>query len=147
MLDTQVFGGQAWGHHLVNLLLHLAGTALLFLVLVEMTRSPGPSALVAALFGVHPAHVESVAWISERKDVLSMVFWTLTMGAYCRYVRRPSLIRYLPVLALFALGLMAKPMLVTLPLVLLLLDYWPFARFGVRPAPARVEGPTRIPSL
>jgi len=94
-----------------------------------MTNAPWKSAFVAALFAFHPLHVESVAWVSERKDVLSTFFWMLTMGVYCYYVERPSVRRYLPVLLLFALGLMAKPMLVTLPFVLLLLDYWPLRRF------------------
>jgi Flp pilus assembly protein TadD len=129
MLDVQLFGVNARGHHLTSLLLHLASTVLLFLVLTTMTGATGRSALVAALFGVHPLHVESVAWIAERKDVLSTLFFMLTLGAYARYVATVSARRYALVLVAFAAGLMAKPMLVTLPFVLLLLDYWPLARW------------------
>ena len=120
MLDVSLFGPGNAAHHLVNVVLHVANTILLFLVLKRMTGARWPSAVVAALFALHPLHVESVAWISERKDVLSTLFWMLTMGAYARYAARPSLGRYVPVLAGLALGLMAKPMLVTLPFVLLL---------------------------
>ena len=95
-----------------------------------MTNALWQSAFVAALFALHPLHVESVAWVAERKDVLSTFFWMLTMGAYVYYVERPGLQRYLAVLLFFVLGLMAKPMLVTLPFVLLLLDYWPLQRFA-----------------
>ena len=115
--------------HMVNVVLHAISAAILFLVVLEMTASVWPSAFVAALFAVHPLHVESVAWISERKDVLSGLFFMLTLAAYLGYARRPfSLLRYLLVTALLALGLMAKPMLVTLPCVFLLLDYWPLGR-------------------
>jgi tetratricopeptide (TPR) repeat protein len=120
--------------HLVNVFLHLANTLLLFAVLKKTTCSLWPSAFVAAAFALHPMHVESVAWITERKDVLSAFFLLLTIAAYAGYVRRPSGFRYAAALVLFALGLMAKPMLVTLPFVLLLLDYWPLNRFeGVWP--------------
>jgi len=130
MLDSQLFGTEKPGwHHLTNLLLHIANTLLLFAVFRRMTRSLWQSAFVAAAFALHPLHVESVAWVSERKDVLSTLFWMLTMAAYLRYVERPRAGRYLLTLLLFALGLMAKPMLVTLPFVLLLLDYWPLSRF------------------
>jgi tetratricopeptide (TPR) repeat protein len=128
MLDVEVFGISAPGHHIVSLALHLANTLLLFWVLVTMTRAPGRSAWVAALFAVHPLHVESVAWVAERKDVLSTLFFLLTLWAYAAYVRRPATGRYLRMLICFALGLMAKPMLVTLPLLLLLLDVWPLRR-------------------
>ena len=129
MLDCQLFGtGPGW-HHLTNLLLHIINTLLLFSVLKRMTGALWASGFVAAAFALHPLHVESVAWISERKDVLSTLFWLLTMAAYLWYVRRPGLSRYLLTLLCFALGLMAKPMLVTLPFVLLLLDYWPLGRF------------------
>ena len=136
MMDYRWFGPKPMGYHLVNLLLHLANTLLLLLVLNRMTSRPGStqagslwkSAFVAALFAVHPLHVESVAWIAERKDVLSTFFWLLTMGAYALYSEKPGIRRYLPVLLLYALGLMAKPMVVTLPFVLLLLDYWPLKR-------------------
>src|SRR5881398_3515286 len=128
MLDCQLFGLKARGHHFTNVLLHTIAVLLLFFVLKQMTDAFWPSAFVAAVFAIHPLHVESVAWIAERKDVLSAVFFMLTLGAYVRYVRQPSPIRYLAMSILFALGLMSKPMLVTLPLVLLLLDYWPLAR-------------------
>ncbi len=129
MLDCQLYGLNPGGHHVSNLLLHTANTLLLFLVLQGMTGRTWPSALVAALFGLHPLHVEPVAWVSGRKDVLSTFFWMLTMGFYLRYVRGPRLSRYFMVLISFVLGLMAKQMLVTLPFVLLLLDYWPLGRF------------------
>jgi tetratricopeptide (TPR) repeat protein len=127
-LDQQLYGLQPASFHRTNLILHVINTLLLFLCLRRMTGLVGRSAVVAALFAVHPLHVESVAWVSERKDVLSTLFWMLTMLAYAWYVERPGWGRYLPVLAAFALGLMAKPMLVTLPCVLLLLDYWPLGR-------------------
>jgi len=136
LLDSQLYGLQAGGHHLTNLFFHLANTLLLFLFLNRTTAALWPSALVAALFGLHPMHVESVAWVSERKDVLSTFFWLATMWAYVWYVAAPSLKRYLALLLGFSLGLMAKPMLVTLPLVLLLLDYWPLDRLHPGNAPA-----------
>jgi len=129
MLDVQLYGMKAGGHHLTNLLFHILNTLLLFLVFRRMTGALWRSAFIAALFALHPLHVESVAWIAERKDVLSTFFWMLTMGAYVWYVERPGFLRYLPVLLFFILGLMAKPMLVTLPFVLLLIDYWPLNRF------------------
>ena len=129
MLDCQLYGLNPLGHHATNLLFHIANVLLLFLVLSRMTGSLWRSAFVAALFGVHPLHVESVAWIAERKDVLSTFFWLLTTLAYVGYVRQPNKKRYLPMVLFFALGLMSKPMLVTLPLILLLLDYWPLGRW------------------
>ena len=129
MLDCQLFGLNAGGHHFTSVLLHTIAVILLFLVLEKMTGALWRSAFVAAVFAIHPLRVESVAWIAERKDVLSGVFFMLTLGAYIRYAREPSGRRYLVVALLFALGLMSKPMLVTLPLVLLLLDYWPLDRF------------------
>ncbi|MHC4738210.1 MAG: tetratricopeptide repeat protein [Planctomycetota bacterium] len=129
MLDCDLFGVSPGWHHLTNLFLHVANTLLLFAVLKLMTAALWRSAFVAALFALHPLHVESVAWIAERKDVLSTLFWLLTMAAYIRYVRSPSLKWYLLTILAFAMGLMAKPMLVTLPFTLLLLDYWPLARF------------------
>ncbi|MHC4706195.1 MAG: glycosyltransferase family 39 protein [Planctomycetota bacterium] len=140
MLDWQLFGTDAGGHHLTNLFLHIANSLLLFTVLKRMTSALWPSAFVAALFALHPLHVESVAWITERKDVLSTFFWMLTVAAYLRYVERPSLGRYLLTLSLFALGLMAKPMLVTLPFVLLLLDHWPLGRFQLAQAVEDSDG-------
>ncbi len=129
MLDCQLYDLHAGGHHATSVLLHAITAILLFLVLRSMTGDLWPSAFVAAIFAVHPLRVESVAWVAERKDVLSGLFFMLTLGAYLAYVRRPfSLARYLTVVLLFVLGLMAKPMLVTLPFVLLLLDYWPLGR-------------------
>ncbi len=130
MLDCQLYGLNAGGHHFTNVILHTISVLLLFLVLKKMTGGPLQSAFVAALFAIHPLHVESVAWIAERKDVLSAVFFMLTLAAYARYARAPSAPRYLLVALLFAFGLMSKPMLVTLPFVLLLLDYWPLGRIG-----------------
>jgi tetratricopeptide (TPR) repeat protein len=141
MLDAQIYGSWAGGHHLTNVFFHIANTLLLFLFLIRVTRALWPSALVAALFALHPLHVESVAWVSERKDVLSAFFWIATMWAYAGYATSPSVRRYLAVVLLFALGLMAKPMLVALPLVLLLLDYWPLRRVkGLAPAPGSNGG-------
>lgn len=130
MLDAQLFGIRPGGYHFSNVLLHTIAVLLLFLVLRRMTGAVWRSAFVAALFAIHPLRVESVAWISERKDVLSGVFFMLTLGTYLRYASRPSVGRYLTVLATFALGLLSKAMLVTLPFVLLLLDYWPLQRFA-----------------
>jgi tetratricopeptide (TPR) repeat protein len=130
-LDCTIYGGpRAWGFHLTNLLFHAANTALLFSVLWRMTGALWRSALVAALFALHPLHVESVAWISERKDVLSTFFGILTIGAYVAYVDQPHRVRYLAVLLTFGMSLMAKPMLVTLPAALLLFDYWPLGRWS-----------------
>jgi protein O-mannosyl-transferase len=128
MLDVQLYGADAGAHHLTNLLFHIANTLLLFGLLHRMTGAVGRSAFVAGLFAVHPLHVESVAWVAERKDVLSTLFWMLTLWAYVGYTRRSGVRRYCAVLLLFALGLMAKQMLVTLPFVLLLLDFWPLRR-------------------
>lgn len=138
MLDVSLYGPNPAGHHLTNLLFHAANAVLLFLVLLRMTGAPWRSAFAAALFAVHPLHVESVAWIAERKDVLSTFFWLMTIGAYLRYVERPGAARYVPVVVLFALGLMAKPMLVTLPITLLLLDFWPLGRMNQPAGPAAV---------
>src|SRR5438132_1270373 len=130
ILDCQVYGLQPWGHHLTNILLHAAAAILLFLALRELTGNLWPSVFVAAVFAVHPLRVESVAWVSERKDVLSGMFFVLILWAYARYARgnAPSSFWYITVVVLFALGLMCKPTLVTLPFVLLLLDYWPLGR-------------------
>jgi tetratricopeptide (TPR) repeat protein len=133
MLDCQLYGLHPGGHHLTNVILHTATVILLFLVLRRMTGALWRSAFVAAVFAIHPLRVESVAWVAERKDVLSGLFFMLTIGAYVRYARRPwSLARYGLVVLLFAMGLMCKPMLVTLPVVLLLLDYWPLQRVEPR---------------
>ena len=144
MLDRQLFGASPGPQHLVNVLLHTANSVLLFLALLRMTRRPWPSATVAALFAWHPAHVESVAWIAERKDVLSGFFFFLTLLAYARHAEQPSVRRFGFVALFFALGLMAKPMLVTLPFVLLLLDYWPLERLRA-PAQLRHLAVEKIP--
>ncbi len=130
MLDCQLYGLNPAGHHLTNLLLHVANTVLLFLFLSQTTGTTWRSGFVAALFACHPLHVESVAWVAERKDVLSTFFWLLTLLAYAHYAKKPGAKTYLLTLSLFALGLMCKPMVVTLPFVLLLLDFWPLNRFS-----------------
>ena len=138
--DCALFGLNPGGHHLTNLLFHAANSVLLFLVLWQLTGSQWRSALVAALFAWHPLHVESVAWISERKDVLSAFFWLLTMAAYGKYAalsathNSKSKIFYILALGGFALALLSKPMVVTLPCVLLLLDFWPLNRMPSRAA-------------
>jgi protein O-mannosyl-transferase len=132
MLDCQMFGVRSSAHHLVNVLFHVANSLLLLIVLRRLTHALWPSAFVAGLFALHPLHVESVAWVAERKDVLSTLFWLLATWAYARYVERQTRGRYLATLALFTLGLLAKPMLVTLPVVLLLLDFWPMRRLTSR---------------
>jgi len=129
MLDCEIYGLNAGGHHLTSLFLHIANTLLLFLVLRSATGDSAKSALVSLVFGLHPIHIESVAWISERKNVLSGFFWMLGMLAYLDYVRRRKAAAYVRLVVCFALGLMAKPMLVTLPFVLLLLDFWPLKRW------------------
>ena len=140
MADVQIFGLDAGWHHLTNVALHSLNAVLLLLVLTQMTGALWRSALVAALFAVHPQHVESVAWIAERKDVLSTCFWLLTIAAYVGFVRRRTVGRYLLLLLTFSLGLMSKPMLVTLPLILLLLDYWPLQRLGSAAGELRQSG-------
>ena len=136
MLDGEVCGPRPWGYHLTNVLLHAAAAILLFQVLWHMTGNLWPAAFVAAVFAIHPLRAESVAWAAERKDVLSGCLFMLTLAAYLGYVRRPfSVMRYSVVLATYALGLMTKPVLVTLPFVLLLLDYWPLGRIA-KPRPS-----------
>jgi len=147
MLDVDLFGSGPRGHHLVNLVLHVANTLLLFLVLRTFTGALWRSAAVAVLFALHPLHVESVAWISERKDVLSTWFGLLTVWAYGAYARsrgRQALKWYLLAGLAFALGLMSKPMLVTLPFVLLLLDYWPLRRLDITTPQAFIAGVLRM---
>jgi tetratricopeptide (TPR) repeat protein len=139
MLDCQVYGLNPTGHHFTNLLLHLINTLLLFIVLQRMTGAIWQSAFVSALFALHPLHVESVAWVAERKDVLSTLLWILTLGAYIRYTEHPALNRYVLTLMAFIFGLMAKPMLVTLPFVLLLLDFWPLNRFRTEQKSAAIH--------
>jgi len=131
MLDCQIFGLKAGGHHIVNLLFHIANTLLLFAVLRKMTGAFWKSAFVAAFFALHPLNVESVAWISERKNVLSAFFWMLTVAVYIRYAKNPKFANYLLVIFVFSLALMAKPITVTLPFALLLLDYWPLNRLQI----------------
>lgn len=128
MLDCQLFGLQPWWPHLVNVMLHTATAVLLFLILAQMTGKIWPSGFAAALFTIHPLRVESVAWIAERKDVLSGFFFILTLLAYFQWTKKQTMGRYVATVALFACGLMSKPMLVTLPLILLLIDYWPLNR-------------------
>jgi Tfp pilus assembly protein PilF len=128
MLDVQLYGLEPGPHHWTSLLFHLANTVLLFLVFTRTTRKLWPSSLVAALFAIHPLHVQSVAWLAERKDLLCTFWGLLAILSYIRYVQLPGIGRYIPVLLFFILGLMAKPMIVTLPFVLLLLDYWPLQR-------------------
>lgn len=128
MLDVQIFGIRPGWHHLTNVLFHIASSILLFLAFKRMTGAVWRSAFVAMLFAIHPINVESVAWVAERKSVLSTLFGMLTLWSYVRYVEHPKVMRYLWVLLFFTLGLLAKPMLVTLPFVLLLLDYWPLGR-------------------
>ncbi len=155
MLDCQLYGlNHAGGHHLTNVLLHAASAVLLFLVLKQMTDDLWPSAFAAGLFAIHPLHVESVAWVAECKDMLSGLFFMLTLAAYAGYARRRfSIFRYLLVTASFALGLMAKPTLVTMPFVLLLLDYWPLRRIGatsplsVRNASSPQQSPRSLPRV
>ena len=147
MADVQFLGLAPGRHHLVNVVLHLANAALLFLVLRAFTGALLPSAIVAAFFALHPLHVESVSWVAERKDVLSTLFWLLTMGAYLGYVRGRTAGRYLVVVLLFALGLMAKPMLVTLPFLLVLLDWWPLGRFDLTRASTRHSTATPAAAL
>ena len=129
MLDTQLFGLNPAGYLFTNLMLHIFNTLLLYVILVKITRKPLATFFVALLFALHPLHIESVAWISERKDVLSAFFWMLTIWCYILYVRRPHRGRYAILHLVYLLGLLAKPMLVTLPVVLLLLDYWPLERW------------------
>ncbi|MBN2019419.1 MAG: tetratricopeptide repeat protein [Sedimentisphaerales bacterium] len=128
MMDCELYGLKPLGHHITNLIIHIANSLFLFLMTAKMTGKIWSSVFVAAAFALHPLHVESVAWVSERKDVLSGFFWMLTILAYIHYVKRPGATRYMLILLFFILGLMSKPMLVTLPFVLILLDYWPLHR-------------------
>ena len=134
MLDCELFGLNPKGHHLTSLLFHLVNSLVLFVLLKRMTGTSWRSGFVAALFAIHPLHVESVAWVAERKDVLSTFFLFLALLSYIWYVERPRFYRYLSIILSFALGLMAKPMLVTLPFLLLLLDFWPLERFKLGPS-------------
>src|SRR5208282_56395 len=129
MFDYQLHGLNAGGYHVTNLILHILSTLLLFWLFNRMTKALWRSAFVAALFALHPFHVESVAWISERKDVLSAFLGMLTLCLYVYYTEKPVIKRYLPVVFSFVLALMSKPMVVTLPVIMILLDYWPLRRF------------------
>jgi len=130
LLDVELFGFTPGGHHLMNVALHAANTLLLFLLFCRLTGAIARSGILAAFFALHPLHVESVAWVAERKELLCAFFWMLSLHGYCCYATRRRLAGYLLVLACFTLGLMAKPMIVTLPFVLLLLDYWPLHRLA-----------------
>lgn len=132
MIDSQIYGLNAGGYHLTNLILHILSTLLLFWLFNRMTGTIGRSAFVAALFALHPLHVESVAWIAKRKDVLSAFFWMLTLCFYVYYTERPTIKRYLPVLFSFLLALMSKPMVITLPIIMILFDFWPLERFKLQ---------------
>jgi hypothetical protein len=132
MLDYQLHGLNAGGYHLTNLILHVMSALLLFWLFNRMTGTIWKSAFVAGFFALHPLHVESVAWVSERKDVLSAFFWMLTLCLYVYYTEKPVIRRYLPVLLCFACALMSKPMVITLPIVMILLDYWPLDRLQSR---------------
>jgi hypothetical protein len=145
MADVSLFGPWAGGHHGTNVLLHALSSALLFLALRRMTGNAWRSAFAAALFGVHPLHVESVAWVAERKDVLSGLFFSLGLLAYGGYARKGGAWRYVAVAACLTLGLLSKPMLVTFPFLLLLLDYWPLGRVAGSPPPADGTGTAPVP--
>ena len=147
MTDSQLWGLNPMGFHLVNVLLHALNASLLFLLLYKMTGALQRSALVAALFALHPLHVESVVWITERKDVLSFLLLLLTLFCYLAYVRSSRRLWYLSALVVYAVGLMAKPMLVTLPLLLLLLDYWPLGRLLLDPEDRRRTGAASLSRL
>jgi Flp pilus assembly protein TadD len=140
ILDYQMYGRNAGGHHFSNLLIHVANSVLLYLLLNRLTAAMWRSAIVAALFAMHPLNVESVAWISERKNLLCTLFWILAIWAYSWYARRPGWKRYIVILLIFGLALMAKSMVVTLPFVLLLLDYWPLGRTAGDSGPSRAIG-------
>ena len=139
IVDIELFGLKPRGHHLTNLVIHTASTLLLFLLLAQITTAPLRSLFVSALFALHPLHVESVAWVAERKDVLSGFFWFLTLLFYAGYVKHRTLKFYLLTLFSFMVGLMTKPMLVTLPLVMILMDYWPLNRFESEDMPHGVS--------
>ena len=150
MLDQEIFGPNSRAQHLVNVLIHLLNSILLFTILRKMTGSTWRSFAVGLMFAIHPIHVESVAWLAERKDVLSLFFGMLTIWSYLRFTVKPRVTTYLPVLIFFALGLMAKPVLVTLPFILLLLDYWPLNRYEKLTPATGIANPiktTRWPQL
>ena len=147
LLDFELFGLQAGGYHLTNVLWHLLATLLLFSLFFRMTQALWKCAFVAAFFALHPLHVESVAWISERKDVLSAFFWMLTLYCYVRYTEKPSLKTYLPVFVAFLAALMSKPMVVTLPVVMILLDVWPLNRGSLKKEALFLQLKEKLPLL
>lgn len=147
MIDAQIWGAWAGGHHLTNVLFHVVNSALVFIALIKLTGALWRSALVALIFAAHPLHVESVAWIAERKDVLSAFFGLLAIIAYIQFVKHRSIGRYAMVVGAFACSLMSKPMLVTLPFVLLLLDFWPLKRLGPRAGSVRAAVAEKVPLL
>jgi len=144
-LDSELFGLNPVGHHVVNVLLHAVNAVLLFLLLQSATGFRWRSLMVAALFALHPINVESVAWAAERKNVLSMLFFLLALYAYGRYARRPGLGRYIAVAGFFVLSLLAKPQAITFPFLLLLWDYWPLDRIGARDMPTQAGNAPRLP--
>ncbi|SVC20520.1 uncharacterized protein METZ01_LOCUS273374, partial [marine metagenome] len=139
ILDYQLYGSNPKGHHLTSLFFHIANSLILFVVLLRMTGALWQSSFVAAMFALHPLNVESVAWVSERKNVLSTLLWLLTMWSYIRYAETPSIKRYGLMTLIFALGLMSKPMLITLPFILLMMDYWPLRRLKFEQGQGSVE--------
>ena len=149
LANYEISGEDPAGYHLGNALIHAANTVLLFLALLALTGRAGPAAFAAGLFGLHPMHVESVAWVSERKDMMVGLFWMLSLLAYARYARARTPGRYAAVLALYTLGLMSKPTMVTFPCVLLLLDFWPLGRLGQWPSWQKLRGPVleKLPFL
>ena len=138
MLDVQLYGLKPGWHHLKNVLLHIFNALMLFWIFKQMTGAIWKSGVVALLFAIHLLHVESVAWIAERKDLLSTFFALIAMASYLRYVRSPRVGRFIPVLVFFSMGLMTKPMVVTLPFILLLLDFWPLQRLQVESQPKNI---------
>ena len=143
MADVEIFGLNPWGHHLTSVFIHTASTLLLFWLLAQITMAPWQSLFVAVLFALHPLHIESVAWVAERKDVLSGFFWMLTLLCYAGYVKHRTVKFYFLTLFSFVFGLLAKPMLVTLPLVMIFMDYWPFSRFQSEEIPDGAGGLNR----
>jgi len=129
-LDYEIYGMNPGGYHVTNVILHICNTLIIFVILYQITQKRWQSFFVAALFSCHPIHVESIAWITERKDVLSTFFLMLFLYTYIQYTKKENFVRYLAALFFFILGLMSKPMLVTVPILLILLDYWPLGRFG-----------------
>ena len=147
MIDCQLHGLNAGDYHMTNLIFHVLNTLLLFGVMRRMTGDIWRCGLVAALFAVHPVHVESVAWVAERKDLLFAFFWLLTMWSYQYYVKQPCIMRYLPILLLFSAGLMSKPMIVTLPFVLMLIDFWPLRRLQLKKSGPSDAGSPGLPLI